>query len=48
MVASWSRMAMPKGTSTMRGRSMAGSQAVMAHDDAGQALFVVSDPPDLH
>jgi hypothetical protein len=31
----------------MLGRLMAGSQAVMAHDDAGQALFVAYDPPDI-
>jgi hypothetical protein len=27
---------------------MAGSQAVIAHDDAGQALFVAYYPPDIH
>jgi hypothetical protein len=41
-------MAMHKGKITMLGRIMAGSQAVIAHDDAGQALFVAYDPPDLH
>ncbi len=39
---------MHKGKITMLGRIMAGSQAVMAHDDAGQALFVASYPPDIH
>jgi hypothetical protein len=48
MVASGSRMSMHKGTITMLGRIMAGSQAVIAHDDAGQALFVAYDPPDIH
>src|SRR5712691_5851066 len=48
MIASWSRMSMHKGKITMLGRIMAGSQAVMAHDDAGQALFVASYPPDIH
>jgi hypothetical protein len=31
----------------MLGRIMAGSQAVIAHDAAGQAVFVVYDPPDM-
>jgi hypothetical protein len=31
----------------MRGRIMAGSHAVIAHDDTGQAVFVASYPPDL-
>jgi len=48
MIASWSRRSMPKGTITMLGRIMAGSQAVMAHDDTGQAVFVASYPPDIH
>jgi hypothetical protein len=39
---------MPKGTIPMRGRSMAGSQAVIAHDETGQAVFVASYPPDMH
>jgi hypothetical protein len=39
---------MPKGTSTMLGRIMAGSQAGIAHDEAGQALFVAYYPPDVH
>lgn len=48
MIAYWSRMSMHKGKITMLGRIMAGSQAVIAHDDAGQALFVAYYPPDLH
>ncbi len=39
---------MPKGQSTMLGRIMAGSQAVSAHDEGGQALFVAYYPPDGH
>ena len=39
---------MHKGKITMLGRIMAGSQAVIAHDEAGQALFVVYYPPDVH
>jgi hypothetical protein len=41
-------MAMHKGKITMLGRMMAGSQAVLAHDDAGQALFVAYYPPAIH
>src|SRR6266851_5195406 len=48
MIASWSRVAMHKGTITMRGRIMAGSQAVIAHNEAGYAVFVAYHPPDLH
>jgi len=48
MIAYWSRQAMHKGKSTMLGRIMAGSQAVIAHDENGQALFVAYYPPDLH
>ena len=39
---------MHKGKSTMLGRIMAGSQAVIAHHEAGQALFVEYHPPDRH
>jgi len=39
---------MHKGKITMLGRIMAGSQAVIAHDAAGQAIFVAYYPPDLH
>ena len=48
MIASWSRRSMQKGTITMRGRIMAGSQAVIAHEETGQAVFVAYSPPDLH
>jgi hypothetical protein len=48
MIASWSRVAMHKGKITMRGRIMAGSQAVIAHNEAGYAVFVAYHPPDIH
>ena len=48
MIAYWSRKAMHKGKITMRGRIMAGSQAVISHDDTGQAVFVAYYPPDRH
>jgi hypothetical protein len=48
MIAYWSRVPMHKGKITMLGRIMAGSQAVIAHDEAGQALFVAYYPPDVH
>jgi hypothetical protein len=48
MIASWSRVAMHKGQITMRGRIMAGSQAVIAHNEDGHAVFVEYHPPDIH
>ena len=48
MIAYWSRVLMHKGKITMLGRIMAGSQAVIAHNEAGQALFVEYHPPDRH
>lgn len=48
MIAYWSRVAMHKGKITMRGRIMAGSQAVIAHNETGQAVFVEYHPPDRH
>ena len=48
MIAYWSRRAMHKGKITMLGRIMAGSQAVIAHDETGQAVFVAYHPPDIH
>jgi len=48
MIAYWSRRSMHKGKITMRGRIMAGSQAVIAHEETGQAIFVAYYPPDLH
>jgi len=48
MIAYWSRVPMHKGKMTMLGRIMAGSQAVIAHCAAGQALFGTYYPPDRH
>src|SRR5499433_2021815 len=48
MIAYWSRVPMHKGKITMLGRIMAGSQAVITHDDTGQGLFVEYHPPDRH
>ncbi len=48
MIAYWSRVPMHKGKITMLGRIMAGSQAVITHDEAGQGLFVEYHPPDMH
>ena len=48
MIAYWSRTSMHKGKITMLGRIMAGSQAVIAHNEAGHALFVQYYPPDMH
>jgi len=47
MIAYGSRLSMHKGKITMLGRIMAGSQAVIAHNEAGQARFVAYYPPDL-
>jgi hypothetical protein len=47
MIAYWSRRCMHKGKITMLGRIMAGSQAVIAHDETGQAVFVAYHPPDI-
>lgn len=47
MMAYWSRASMHQGQITMLGRSMAGSHAVIAHNEAGHALFVQYYPPDL-
>ena len=46
MNAYWSRQSMHKGKITMRGRIMAGSQAVISHDENGQAVYVAYYPPD--
>ena len=48
MIASWARGAMPKGKITMLGRILAGSQAVIAHNEVGHALCVTDYPPDRH
>jgi len=46
-IAYWSRLPMHKGKITRVGRIMAGSQAVITHNDSGHALFVTYYPPDL-
>src|SRR5262245_17905784 len=46
MIAYWSRVSMHKGKITMLGRRLAGSQSVITHAEAGQALFVAYYPPD--
>jgi hypothetical protein len=48
MIAYWSWRSMHKGKITRRGRIMAGSQAVIAHDETGQAVCVAYYPPDMH
>jgi len=48
MIAYWSRVSMHKGKITMLGRIMAGSQAVIAHNDTGHAVLVMYYPPDIH
>jgi hypothetical protein len=48
MIAYWSRVSMHKGKITMLGRIMAGSQALIAHDETGLARFVAYYPPDMH
>jgi hypothetical protein len=48
MIAYWSRASMHKGKITMLGRIMAGSHAVIAHDDTGHAVCVEYHPPDIH
>jgi hypothetical protein len=39
---------MPKGQSTLLGRILAGSPALIAHNAAGHALFVAYQPPARH
>ena len=39
---------MHQGQITMRGRLMAGSHAVSAHNAAGHAVLVAYHPPDIH
>ena len=48
MIAFWSPLSMHKGKITMLGRIMAGSQAVVTHNQDAQGLFVVYYPPDMH
>ncbi len=46
MIAFWTRLAMHQGKSTLLGRIRAGSQALIAQNAVGPALFVASHPPD--
>jgi len=47
MIAFWTTQPMHKGKITMLGRIMPGSQAFIAHNEAGEALFVDYQPPDM-
>jgi hypothetical protein len=47
MIAYWSTVPMHKGKITMLGRIMAGSQALIAHNQAGQAIWGDYQPPDI-
>ena len=47
LIAYWARTPMHKGKITMLGRIMAGSQAVIAHNEVGHAVFVDYHPPDI-
>lgn len=47
MIAFWTTASMHKGRITMLGRIMAGSQAVIAHNEKGHTLFVEYYPPDV-
>jgi hypothetical protein len=47
MIPFWSRVSMHKGKITMLGRIMAGSQAVVAHIETGQAIYFDYQPPDI-
>jgi hypothetical protein len=47
MIPYWSGLSMHKGKITMLGRLMAGSQALIAHNEAAQALWVAYYAPDL-
>ena len=48
MIPYWSTMPMHKGKITMMGRVMPGSQAIISHDEYGQARFAEYYPPDIH
>ncbi|MBF0204631.1 MAG: hypothetical protein HQK67_10035, partial [Desulfamplus sp.] len=47
MIAYWSRKSMHKGKITMLGRIMAGSQAIVTHNQNGHALAIEYYPPDM-
>lgn len=48
LAAFWSTVKMHKGHITMLGRIMAGSKAVLAHDESGHAIGLEYYPPDKH
>ena len=48
MIAYWSRKTMHKGKTTMRGRIIGGSQAMISDDENGQVVFVAYYPPDIY
>ena len=47
MIAFWTTRSLHKGKITMVGRIMAGSQAVIAHNQDGQAVGMAYHPPDM-
>ncbi len=47
MIQFWTKVSMHKGKITMLGRIMAGSNAVVSHNEQGEALFVEYFPPDI-
>ena len=47
MIAFWTQVSMHKGKITMLGRIMAGSNAVVSHNEHGDAFFVEYFPPDI-
>ena len=47
MIAFWTKSSMHKGKITMLGRIMAGSNAVVSHNERGDALFFEFFPPDI-
>jgi len=47
MIAFWTGASMHKGKITMLGRIMPGSNAVISHNERGDALFVEYFPPDI-
>lgn len=47
MIAFWTTVSMHKGKITMLGRIMAGSQAVVAHNENGSAIYVEYHSPDI-
>jgi hypothetical protein len=47
MIPFWTRVSMHKGKITMLGRIMAGSNAIVTHNEMGQAIFMDYYPPDI-